>query len=420
MIYRDATQPGTDWFNGDNWYNATTSNNAWIPAPDDIVYIGDATYLVNATVDIATSQGLATAGMLTLGRDLGSTGALNLSDGLLQVSGYLTVGGDGTGALSQTGGSLQTAATGVGAPVLVDPTLPSSGHFDQTGGTHIISPDESGEVSALGVGAGIGGTGSYSLSGADPQLQAPATVVGFVGGAGAFTQTAGTHLITSDYAPVGPLVSGLDFPGLFLGFGWVVEEGTGEDIDVGYPSTGSYALTGGALTITRAPAVADLEPPVGAVVWLGTSGTGTLLLGDANGTGTLNEADPPSPTGDEVGVSLFLRPSPFEGGDTATLRGWGAPSLTGVLLNNGRVIADGYGQDRDLDLRNFSLVASSAGLVNVPLLQSDGTQAGWYAQDHGRLLLPTYTEATQTGWAVLWGTAPLFGGGVTRARRSTH
>jgi len=405
-VYRTGAVPGdTDWFTVANWYDEALGAPA-LPTILDDVTIGDATYLTPATVDVAAGGEVgAMAGTLALAKGAGTAGTLNLHPGgSLSVASVLVVGTGGTGTLNQSGGWLQAGATAVGLGGWLGPGLSGTGSFLQTGGTHIVFPDSDFGSGALFVGAGTGGTGAYSLGGADALLQTPSTLVGFLGGDGTFTHTAGSHLITSDSeGPNGSVGPGV--PGLFIGFG-LAEDPTQEEEGswIGLQSTGSYSLTGGTLTILRTASPIPSEPPLGAVVWLGTAGTGTLLLGDANGTGTLSEADPFQPAGGEVGVSLLLRPMPFDGGDTATVRGWGVTGLTGVLLNNGRVIADGYGVDRDLDLRSFSLVASFAGLdPSVPLLQGDGTQAGWYAQNHGRLLLPTYVD----GPLVLWGTAPL-------------
>jgi len=221
--------------------------------------------------------------------------------------------------------------------------------------------------------------------------------VGVEGGNGTFTHTAGTHLITSDGLLGDPDNGSPVAPGLMFGMG--LDDGAGGYTD---PGTGLYQLTGGSLTITRTPPFFE-GSPLGAAVWLAIAGTGTFLLGDASTTGSLSETDPPQTTGEEVGVGLVLRPLPIYPGDAATFRGWGTVGLIGVLLNNGRVIADGYGQDRDLDLRSFTLVASAAGSQGFPVLQGDGTQAGWYAQNHGRLLLPTYFDPATS--VAFWGTA---------------
>lgn len=407
-IYRTDAVPGdTDWFTTSNWYNEALGIPS-LPTMADDVTIGDANYLNPATVDVVVGgDGGAMAGSLALAYGAGTAATLNLlPTGSLSLAAYLAVGYGGTGTLHQSGGALQAAVTGVGIANLGSPGV---GSFHQTGGTHaVLAPLGEGGASGLLVGFGTDASGAYSLSGADALLLTPSALVGFLGGSGAFTHTAGTHLITSDASPLDDFLPGFSFPGLFLGFG-MAEDPSDEGAWTGYPSAGSYALTGGTLTLTRAPALPQIGAPIGTVVWLGTSGTGTLLLGDANATGTLNETDPPQPAGDEVGVSLLARPFPYEGGDSATVRGWGTVGLTGMLLNNGRVIADGYGVDRDLDLRSFSLVTSTAGLdpIYAPLLQGDGTQAGWYAQNHGRLLLPTHTLVQDPlPPLAFWGTAP--------------
>lgn len=446
-IYRDDTDPGdTDWLNANNWYNASLPSDVWMPTLSDDVYVGDTSRLATATVDIAAGEGGALASTLTLGNDAGSSGTLRLHPGgSLNVSDGFTVGGGGLGAFVQTGGtlgspytlvrgtfdqtggdagalyhivtdhlggearqslgpgSLTTNVTLVGMAMLPEegpPFLPAAGRFDQAGGTHTVLAIDA--MGGLGVGALPGGTGVYTLSGAEAMLAAPVTGVGVEGGNGTFLHTAGTHFITSDGWFGDPEETSALPPGLIIGSG--LEDGSGGGT-ITDPGTGIYQLTGGSLTITRTPPVGFEEVPFGAAIWLGVGGTGTLLLGDANGTASLSETDPPTPSGDELGVSLILRPMPLTPGDAATFRGWGNVGLTGMLFNNGRVIADGYGQDRTLDLSSFALVTSAAGLEGFPLLQGDGTQAGWYAQNHGRLLLPTHTE----GNAVLWGTAPVEG-----------
>jgi len=68
---------------------------------------------------------------------------------------------------------------------------------------------------------------------------------------------------------------------------------------------------------------------------------------------------------------------------------------SGALTNNGQVIADGYGTDRTLDMTGFAS-------VNNAIDNANG--AGWYAQDHGKLTLPTITGMTGGG-SYNWGEA---------------
>lgn len=78
------------------------------------------------------------------------------------------------------------------------------------------------------------------------------------------------------------------------------------------------------------------------------------------------------------------------------MRGWGTVGLTGTLTNNGRVIADGYGQGRTLDLSSFTAVRND--------YASAATPRGWYAINKGRLELPGIAVQTGTN-GYTWGGA---------------
>ncbi len=67
------------------------------------------------------------------------------------------------------------------------------------------------------------------------------------------------------------------------------------------------------------------------------------------------------------------------------VRGYGRIDKTGTLSVSGKVVADGGGVDRTLDLTGFSAVT-----VATP---SGPTATGWYAADHGRLSLPLVGSA---------------------------
>ncbi len=63
------------------------------------------------------------------------------------------------------------------------------------------------------------------------------------------------------------------------------------------------------------------------------------------------------------------------------IRGYGKVARTGTLDVSGRVVADGNGVDRTLDLTGFSSVR-----VTAP--SAGAAPTGFYAADHGRLILP--------------------------------
>ena len=120
-------------------------------------------------------------------------------------------------------------------------------------------------------------------------------------------------------------------------------------------ATGTYNMVGG-------------EAIVATAFSIGNNGVGVFNFGDADSTGTIQE---------RVETDLFIGRYT---GSKGTLRGWGTIDLSGYIYNMGRVIADGYGTDRTL---NFSSMNR--------YIQNDRANAGndgWFAQDHGKLVLP--------------------------------
>ena len=144
---------------------------------------------------------------------------------------------------------------------------------------------------------------------------------------------------------------------------------------------GLYQLTGGELSVTASP----IDPNAAAhTIEIGSAGEGLFLLGNMDSTGRITQTD------DGGGVNLTLGAIRSANG---TLRGWGTVALTGQLSNNGRIIADGYGQDRSLDLSSFATVTNDF---------SNRDTKGWYAVNHGRLDLPAIPVAAGTN-TYTWG-----------------
>ena len=171
-------------------------------------------------------------------------------------------------------------------------------------------------------------------------------IVGHLG-TGVATQTGGLHTVDS----------------LYLG---VIKTGHG-----------LYQLTGGELSVTTTP---DDPDAFVHTIEIGSAGEGVFLIGDAHSTGRITQ------TGDGVGANLTVGAIRSASG---TLRGWGTVGLTGNLSNNGRIIADGYGQDRTLDLTSFASVGNDFSNRDVH---------GWFAVNHGSLALPAIkvTDGTNT------------------------
>lgn len=194
----------------------------------------------------------------------------------------------------------------------------------------------------LYMGSKSSGVGTYTLSGGT--LNSFYAYVG-ADGTGTLTQTGGTHNCSAH---------------LYLG--------------AAATATGTYNLTGGTLNMTHAD---------GGTIHLGHGDShGALYIGDANGTGQIT-----SGTGK---YDLTVRVADG-GGDL--VQGWGIIGLNDELRNSSIIRADGYGTDRTLDMSSF------ASVIN-PINNSGSNGYGWFAQNHGKLALPTIAveESTTYNW----------------------
>ena len=91
----------------------------------------------------------------------------------------------------------------------------------------------------------------------------------------------------------------------------------------------------------------------------------------------------------------------------ATLKGWGSVGLSGNLVNNGYMIADGYGQERSLDLSSFGNVFNTIDNDMYDLSGNNDAyygkgETGWFAVNSANLVLPLITVNTGAG-AYNWG-----------------
>ena len=85
------------------------------------------------------------------------------------------------------------------------------------------------------------------------------------------------------------------------------------------------------------------------------------------------------------------------------IRGWGAFARTGSgnirISQYGRVVADGRGEPRDLDLGAFRTVGAGNGAQASTNFRNPAGTAGWYAVNGGRLVFPhaqeVYVRASQ-------------------------
>jgi hypothetical protein len=125
---------------------------------------------------------------------------------------------------------------------------------------------------------------------------------------------------------------------------------------------------------------------------VGHDGTGEFNIGNRLGGGQVSEYGQYGP----IGGSLVVR-----GGQAGSglLRGTGLFHLRGFFDHNGRVIADGYGQDRTLEFSGFKYVGNTFDNPSV------GGTNGWFARDHGQLVLPNLRVRRGTG-TYTWGEDP--------------
>jgi hypothetical protein len=242
-------------------------------------------------------------GILRLGDSAGSNGTYNLSGtGSLNAGNNESIGEYGTGTVTQSGGTNTVSNTlylGVfsgsngtynlsgtgslsvaGYEYIGGYIAPSgTGTFIQSGGTHTVS-------GPLVLGLGIGGNGTYNLSGTG-SLIAGSESIG-VQGTGSFTQSGGTHTVSN-------ILSLGGYTGSFNS-GTYTLSGTGSlsvlgDERIGDESTGRFNQSGGTHTVS------SLYLGYYSLVSNGTynlSGTGSLTANNeyigSSGTGSFGQS----------------------------------------------------------------------------------------------------------------------------------
>jgi MYXO-CTERM domain-containing protein len=269
--------------------------------------------------------------------------------------------GGGSGTVASTSGSSAGGGSGAGGgggsnggDAWVSGTW-ASGTYQQFGGKTAVVNDNptknpSDDPNGLHLGENAGATGNYLL--ADGTLSADPQLIG-KGGDGTLTQTGGKNT-------TGAVVVAAD-PG----------------------STGSYNMSSGQLVVE--PRDDDSTKPDVAIK-IGGAGKGRFSFGGVNKTGSIYEVG-------GAGSSVVVRGEPAGEG---VLTGYGPVNLTGALVNNGRIEADGFRQERDLDLSQFSFVTSS---IENPRW---GGASGWFARREGRLKLPAVPVQAGKG-TYTWG-----------------
>lgn len=303
------------------------------------------------------------AGRATLGKHAGSLGRYHLDAGTLDAD-ALVVGDAGIGEFTQSAGITRIQqklvvgadASGVGRVEMRGGTLSTgeieiaasgTGSFHQTGGEIEVKPASNSVPSRptatdhnaptagrVTIARTAGSNGLYQL--ADGALTARELFVGDAG-RGAFQQSGGRSQFNS--VTVGSARSG----------------------------TGYVQLDGGALNLR--PENADTSS---SAVIVGQEGAGILQINGSISPSAIDERLP------DAGVPLVVRAAP---GGHGVVHGWGKVSLTGPLVLNGKIIADGLGQPRSLDFTSAQAVVNT--IDNAP-----DQSNGWYARGNAILRLP--------------------------------
>jgi len=364
---------------------------------------------------------------VTLGNASTGNGSINLSgNGTCQINGSygvhnnsfgLVVGNAGTGAVMQTGGTMQSKY-GIDLGLLAN----SNGTYSISGGTLTIQ--YSGNPNLVG----DAGTGTFSQSG---------------------SATVNANYVTLGNASTGNGSIILSGSGAFNITGF---DGNSNSLFVGYQGTGVVTQTGATLTTARAVVIGSQAGSNGSYtisggtlnqntngLTIGDAGTGsftqsasasvtcsTLILGNQHsGTGTYSLGSgtfrPASNVEDVIGnhgtgtftiaggtvkvdggVISKLTVRKYADGSGA-LSGFGtvqfASGSTGtVFTNNGQVTANG-------GILDFSSVYSVANTIDNTA--GTGTN-GWYAQNQGQLKLASVNMASGTT-QYFWGGVPASG-----------
>jgi hypothetical protein len=359
---------------------------------------------------------------VVLGARAGESDTRVVSPGQSVKYSSLTVGDRGAATFRQTGGSTRietdlTVARNKGSNGNVELAggsmstagnqyigLGGNGKFTQTGGSNIID-------GSLFV--GVEGVGNYRMR--SGVLSADKVIIAFTGD-GTFTQgdkdgdvlaATGTlpfgsptvhfnHVTVADKQGShgefnlnsGDLVGGNQVIGR-AGDGTIVQDGgtnTAYSVWLGSArqSIGSYVLNDGTLCLDPNAGQSNGE----AGITIGGAGAGSFRMGAADRAAKIIEA--------KAGTNLAVRAKESGSG---VFRGWGSVALSGVVVNNGQIIADGYGNDHALD---FSAAAGVTNTIENPTL---GGTNGWFARKGGAIDLPALKIAPGTN-AYSWGEDP--------------
>jgi hypothetical protein len=342
-----------------------------------------ATVGYNGTGSFSQTGGSHTnIGGLMIGRNVGSNGAYTLSNGSLS-GGPQWVGYEGTGTFNQSGGSNSTNSdlfigkqpTGIGTYTLIAGVLSSGGNqtIGADGGTGTFNQSGGTNIAnqQLQLGYSVGAVGNYNLSGGTLTTMG-AESVGF-NGTGNFNQSGGTHVVETRL----DLAFGLQSSGVYtLSAGSLVANA---DEFVGQQGAGTFNHSGGTNFVGDELVLAHSSASTGVY---NLSGTGALVVQaseyiGSDGTGQFTQTGGTNVVGENLfigylsgsvgGYALSAGAATVAG---SALIGLGPGNGTGHLTVNGAGTLTVGGT---FAVNTGSSVDFSAGVINAAALDFAGT-----------------------------------------------
>ena len=305
---------------------------------------------------------------------VGQNAKLTMSGGVLTNISFDLLAKAGNSTLSLSGGEINIARTwAVGTTGGTHNWTINNGtlnvRVNGEPGDGIGSKNGSGSVTLTQTGGLVKINALHMFGTVTYNLQGGAMTNGSIFVDGTFTQTLGTNYNSND-AIVGTAAGRTGTYSLVSG----VFRSRGFTIARVPDSVGTFTMSGGTVTMGNSLSGADAFFTIGAS---SGAGSGTLVL-----------------KGGSIGGSAYTDTGMVVNA-TGTVRGYGTISVNSVRIGmGGRVIADGEGADRTLNLSSFNGVSNYVDNVS---------DKGWFATGHGKLVLPNVTVNAATTNIYNWG-----------------
>jgi len=263
-------------------------------------------------------------------------------------------------------------------------------------GSSLATPVLIGSGSASARALLIGNTGSGYLSVSGTLFTVAFGGVSVIGGTGtgSLVQTGGLVNLSAQFGSVSIGQSATGTGAVAVSSGTFQVAGS-TNLVVGAAGKGSLDLTGGQFTLLSSANASSMivgsaagssgvvTASGGAALNMGTNNT--LTVG-SSGTGVLTMNGNTASSGGTSGA-IVVRANAAGAG---TIRGYGTFNYTTnagtiLLTNNGKVIGDGGGVDRELKFSGAGFANSTAGVTDNTI--ENTTNNGWYAVNHGKLTI---------------------------------